>query len=193
MPFTDWGDPFDPRTRPFNHILYGREGVVANTEPGNRSMFKVFQCPGEEYGWQIWPNFYEPEEEGEKSYFTANGTAFRLNNMTFSVGGELLVIGIYGRSLTHVPDTGRTVAFMEARAFQTIWTNDVWGELPHGELTGYHKKLGYFVLAYADGHASFEDMGAGTFYERSEKYDYSDIRGTWGQLDCFPSPPLPEP
>src|SRR5262249_48160509 len=120
---------------------------------------------------------------------------YRLNNLTYSDSRSLyLVDGVYNRSVTQVPDTSITVGFMEARAFQTLATNDVWGWLRlHGELTGYHKKLGYFNLSYVDGHAAFAGMGNGTFFpQRIEDY-YYDVRGKWGRMDCQPDKMVPEP
>lgn len=183
-PFVNWGEPFDPNTRPFNRILYSSadiqfEGVV----PGDRSMFQEYQCPGDEFGWQNWPGFGGLPTEVERSYYTANGTAFRMNNLSYTDGN---IAGIYGRPITRIPDTGSTVAFMECRAFQTLWTNDTWGFVQHGELTSYHKKLGFFDLGYADGHASFQDMGNGTFYRHMGQYGGYDVRGSWGRMDCMP-------
>lgn len=203
MPFQGWNEDFDPRTRPLNAIIYGSlDHIVSNTAPGDRGVFEVFQCPGDDYGWQEWPGFGYPaiEPEIETPYYRTNGTSFRMNNMVWggvppeeSPNGRLIV-GIYGRSLSRIPDTGRTVCLMEGRGFQTLLTNDVWGELPkRGELTGYHKKLGFFTAGFADGHAAFVDMGNGTFYPQNRKFEYRDVRGVWGQLDCYPEKGHPEP
>jgi len=205
MPYQDWDDPFDPRTRPFNWLIYGRDAIIKNTVPGDRRVYKLFQCPGDDYGWQEWPDMGTNPQDTERSYFFANGTAFRMNNLTndrtvprqTEVGSDPPVppmsVGIYGRPMSMVPDTGRVVTLMEARAFQTQWTNDAWGELPPGELTGCHMKLGFFNLAYVDGHVDYMDMGDGTYFPQSERYDNLDVRGTWGSFDCFPSEPIPEP
>lgn len=188
--FMGWGQEFDPRTRPFNILLYGADGIVANSPPGDRSRFQVFQCPGDEFGWQEWPGFLpEPggAEEIEKPYFTTNGTAFRMNNLIFAE--DNLIGGIYGRPVTRIPSTSETVGFMESRAHQTFRTNDVWvgaEMLTAGELTGYHKKLGFFNLGYADGHAAYRDMGRGTFFPRTAGFDFRNVRGTWGRMDCWP-------
>ncbi len=183
-PYTGWGDDFDPRTRPFNRIIYSATDLVPNTTPGDRGSFEVYQCGGEEYGWQNWPGFDALPEELERSYYTANGTAFRMNNLAWDDG---FIGGVYMRPISRIPDTGATVGFMEARAFQTLWTNEVWGQSSeHGELTGYHRSLGYFCLAYADGHGSFADMGDGTYFPRTPRFDYRDVRGSWGRMDCLP-------
>jgi prepilin-type N-terminal cleavage/methylation domain-containing protein/prepilin-type processing-associated H-X9-DG protein len=212
MQFQKWGDPFDPRTRPFNALMYGAQNIVPFSAPGDRRYFSVFQCPGQDYGWQEWPNMPLQPQETERPYFFGNGTAYRMNNLSDQQSVPSLVqtevtgeegpsggsslphsIGIYGRPGSRVPDTARVVGFMEARAFQTLWTNDCWGELSAGELTGCHQKLGFFNLAFVDGHVENADMGNGTFYPRQPKYDNHDVRGTWGQMDCFPDEPMPEP
>lgn len=188
MTYVNWGEEFEPRTRPFNNLLYGPRGIVANTSPGDKGVFQEFQCPGNELGWQEWPGFDTDARETETSYFKANGTAFRMNNLTWDDG---LVVGIYGRSVTRIPDPATTLGFFESRVFQTLWTNDVWGFSEHGELTGYHGKTGFFNVIYTDGHAEFKDFGNGTFYQHivwpdSQFNDY-DVRGSWGKMDCLPS------
>ncbi len=185
--FMGWDDDFDPRTRPLNKMLYGPDGVVANSSPGDRSAFQVFQCPGDEYGWQEWPGHSLPPgsaQEIENPYFRANGTSYRLNNLTWT---DHVISGIYGRPISRIPNTGDTVAFMECRATQTLATNEVWGWLEvRGELTSYHRRLGFFNLGFADGHAAFLDMGSGTFFPRSADFDYRNVRGLWGRMDCWP-------
>lgn len=197
MNYVGWTEQFDPRTRPLNKTLIASE-ITANTAPGDRGVFQVFQCAGDDLGWQFWPGFNSDSRETERSYYTANGTAFRMNNLTFDIGqggagGSGTIMGVYGRPVSRIPDTGATVGFMEARAYQTLWTNEVWGILGqggiadhYGELTGWHKSAGRFDLAYADGHAQFADMGRGTFYEHLEGVNGFDVRGSWGRLDCLP-------
>ncbi len=190
-PFTDWGDDFGPNSRPFNRIMYGPGDLkFRGSAPGDRGVFQSFQCPGNDRGWQEWPGFGGNPEEVEHPYYEANGTAFRMNNLSWT---DDTISGIYGRPLSRIPDTGATVAFMEARAFQTMWTNDLWGFLSdHGELTGYHRRLGFFVLAYADGHAAFADMGNGTFAPRLPQFGYKNVRGSWGRMDCSPDEIYPD-
>jgi prepilin-type processing-associated H-X9-DG protein len=187
--FMNWNEEFDPRTRAFNRMIYGVDGVVANTVPGDRAVFQVFQCPGDEYGWQEWPGFI-PEPGGaseiENSYFKTNGTSYRMNNLIWD---DHMIGGVYGRPISRIPDTGETVGFMECRAHQTLKTNDVWqgpSMLQAGELTGYHKRLGFFNLGFCDGHAAFLDMGLGTFHPRTDDFDKRDVRGKWGRMDCLP-------
>jgi prepilin-type N-terminal cleavage/methylation domain-containing protein/prepilin-type processing-associated H-X9-DG protein len=192
--YLGWNDPFDPATRPFNRIMYGVNGVVAGTTPGDRALFQSFQCPGEEFGYQNWPGWGGRPNETEQPYFKSNGTAFRMNNLVWSDSLGVFVGGVYGRPLNRIPDTSLVLGFMESRAFQTIWTNDVWGQLPvRGELTSYHRKLGYFNLGYCDGHAAFADMGNGTYYPQALPNGYLDVRGTWGRMDCLPDRSLPDP
>lgn len=189
MPFQRWNRAFSPNTRPFNKLYYGTADLVfKGSAPGDTSTFKEFQCPGEELGWQDVQGFAGGSEhvqryEVEKSYFAANGTAFRLNNLTYTDGD---IAGVYQRPISRIPDTGATVAFMGARAFQTLWVNDAWGPLQHIELTSYHKRLGFFNLGYADGHAGFLDMGSGTYFRHSSTLSSKAVRGTWGRMDCLP-------
>jgi len=186
--YMGWDDPFDPRTRPFNRLIFGKGGVVPNTSPGQDSQFELFRCPGRDRGWQSTAGFSGDPLEMERSYFEANGVSYRMNNLSYSGGVGL---GIHGRSATRIPHPGMTLAFLEARAFQTLWTNDVHGWGPWvGELTGYHAKLGFFNVAYADGHAAYAGFGNGTYYEHTEKFDGLEQRGSWGRLDCLPEPPL---
>lgn len=183
-PFTGWNDDFSPNSRPFNKYFYGNS-MAQNTPPGDFGAFEVFQCPGEERGWQNWPGFGGLPTEVEQSYYKANGTAFRMNNLSYTDGD---IAGIYGRPVNRIPDTGVTIGFMESRAFQTVFVNDTWGNLQQGELTGYHRRLGFFNLAFADGHASTLDMGNGTFYPHApfSQYGGKDVRGSWGRMDCQP-------
>lgn len=188
MPYGGWGQEFDPRTRPFNTLYYGPRGIVSGTAPGDRAMFQEYQCAGEDLGWQEWPGFGTSPLETETPYFKGNGSAFRMNNLAFDDGTS---VGIYGRPVTKIPDPSSTLAFMEARTYQTLWTNDRWGDLEHGELTGYHRKLGFFDVAYSDGHAAIADFGNGTYYEHHSDYNLLDARGSWGRMDCMPEPILP--
>lgn len=192
MNLMGWYEDFDPQTRPINHLLLGKGGVVNTGGPGQCPQFEVFRCPGEDLGWQEWPGFTSDPRETESPYFVANGTSYRMNNLAYTFG---FTVGIPGQSLTRIPEPGLTVAFMEARAFQTIWTSEVWGYTTPGELTGYHGLLGYFNVAYVDGHASFTDFGLGTYYEHASfpfhpEYQGLDVRGTWGRMDCLPEPPV---
>ncbi len=192
--FYRWDDRFDPRVRPFNRIVMGGAEIVANTAPGEVGAFEVFRCPGDDYGFQNWPGFGTFPGVMERPYFAGYGTSYRLNNLTWGLlGGDSLSIGIYGRPANRIPDTGATMAFLEARVIQTIWTNDAWGySSVHGELTGYHKKLGFFNVGYADGHAGFADMGDGTYgpatpYQSpNHPFEISQVRGSWGRMDCLP-------
>jgi prepilin-type N-terminal cleavage/methylation domain-containing protein len=189
MPYVGWNQDFDPRTRPFNIIIYGAGGIVGGSLPGERSRFEVYQCPGDEYGWQEWPGFNADPRELENPYFKANGTAFRMNNLAYSNGWS---VGIYGRPVNRIPQTGITLAFFEARVYQTLYVNDAWGRLRHGELTGYHRKRGFFEVSYADGHAGIYDFGDGTYYQHTTNLPAGmigyDARGTWGRMDCLPEP-----
>jgi prepilin-type processing-associated H-X9-DG protein len=190
MNFTGWGEEFDPRTRPFNQMLYGFEPGemgVANTAPGDTGFYREFQCAGLDQGWQDWPGWGSDPRETETPYFKANGTAFRMNNLPYFDGTSH---GIYGRSLERIPAPAQTIGFMEARVFQTLFFNDVWDDSEFGELSSYHEKRGYFNVSYADGHASFADFGDGTYYEHIPTFGEYDARGTWGRMDCLPDPPF---
>lgn len=182
-PFMDWVDPFDPRTRPLNHLIFGRGNIVDTAGPGECPQFDLFRCPGDDRGWQEWPGFGGNPEEMEQPYYVANGTSYRMNNLSWTDG---TIGGIYGRMQTRIPDPGVTIAFMEARTFQTLYTNDTWGFLEHGELTGYHGLLAHFNVAYADGHADFANFGNGTYHARLPQYFNKDVRGSWGRMDCLP-------
>ncbi len=193
MNYVGWDQQFDPRTRPFNRLLYGPDNPNTETAPGDRSVFKEFQCLGRDLGWQIWPGFASDSRETERSYFRAHGTSFRQDNLTFGSGfGSLF--GIYAHSAQDIPAPSQTVAYMEARAYQTLWTNEVWGQLGvgglaefFGELVGNHKKRGFFMVSYADGHAGFVDFGEGTYFEHASPNSF-DVRGTWGRMDTLPVP-----
>ncbi|HPF40486.1 MAG TPA: type II secretion system protein [Phycisphaerae bacterium] len=195
MPFTDWPDDFGPNTRPFNKLMYGAGDFNASTiRPGNFGFFKEFQCPGEELGYQPPPaqGNFDPLETG-KPYFAANGTAFRMNNLATSGGGNK-IWGIYGRPVSRIPDSAATIGWMESRAFQTMLSNPeciFYGGAPGGvdiELTGYHRKLGFFDVGYCDGHAASADMGLGTYHNSAGTTFAGQvyIRGSWGRMDCLP-------
>lgn len=192
MNFVGWNDSFDPQTRAFNRLLYGSEMFdrFTATAPGDRSVFKEFQCLGQDLGWQRWPGFFANPLETERSYFQANGTSFRQNNLTFGFGSSL---GIYAHAAQDIPAPSQTLAYMEARAYQTLWTNEVWGALGgpaadiFGELVGNHKKRGFFMVSYVDGHAGLVDFGHGTYFEHQDPSGL-DVRGTWGRMDTLPVP-----
>ncbi len=188
--YTGWTEAFDPRTRAFNYLLYGREFVNGQTQPGDK-FFDEFRCAGEDRGWQKWPGFNGSAQETEFPYFKSNGTSFRMNNLLFFSNGGLFGCGIYGRSKVDVPSPGATIAFMEARVYQTLFTNDRCGTLPtHGELKGYHDRVAYFNVLFTDGHSAFADFGDGTFYEKFPEFQGFDVRGTWGRLDTLPAPSI---
>jgi len=195
MNYVGWNEQFDPRTRPFDRLLYGPDNPNTETAPGDRSVFKEFQCLGQDLGWQLWPGFASDARETERSYFKADGTSFRQNNLTLSDGK---ILGIYAHSAQDIPAPSQTLAYMEARAYQTLWTNEVWGGLGAGgladilgELAGNHKKRGFFMVSYADGHAGFVDFGQGTYFEQEDPIG-RDVRGTWGRMDTLPLPGAPD-
>lgn len=179
----NWNQVFSPSTRPLNRMIYG--SFSQNSAPGDRGHFEMFQCAGEDRGWQDVPGFGADPRELERPYFQSNGTAYRMNNLSWSNQHQ---VGIFGRPVTRIPDTGVTVAYMEARAFQTAWTNNLWGflNLNDVELTTPHKRLGFFNVGFVDGHASPVDMGNDTFYPRTPERNFEDVRGTWGRWDCLP-------
>lgn len=190
-PGMGWDGDFDPQTRPLNRLIYGKTGVVKVGSPGDSPRFELFQCPGTDLGWQRWPGFEEGEDE-ERPYFTSTGTSYRMNNLHYSDVGS---VGVHGRPLTRIPDPGATIAFMEARVYQTVFTNNAWGTLEHGELEGYHRIRAFFNVAYADGRVDFANFGNSTYYQHMEWLDNPewvglDVRGTWGRMDCLPDPPI---
>lgn len=212
MRFVGWmednaNNHFDPRTRPFNRLIYGPNGIGTRTAPGDVGQFQEFQCAGEDYGWQEMAGFGTNPLETETPYYKANGVAFRLNNLQWNVAGgqgggfvggapTIRNVGVYGRSVNRVPDTSQVMFLFETRVFQTLWTNDAWGTLGSGgagriTLTGNHKRLGFFNTLYVDGHADFANFGPGTYYRQMWEYQQLDARGSWGRFDNWPDPPVP--
>jgi prepilin-type N-terminal cleavage/methylation domain-containing protein len=191
MPYTGWGQEFDPRSRPYNHIIYGKNGIVANTAPGTRGFFSSFECPGDDRGWQQLPEFEsDPRETDPNSYFKGNGTSYRMNNLSF---GECST-GIYGRPINRIPNPSQTLMLLEARVYQTLFVNEVWGQLTPAVLTGYHRTLGWFTVSYSDGHSEYKNFGRGSYYQHVQMppnlsdWQDTDARGTWGRMDCWPEP-----
>lgn len=192
-PEANWLEDFGPNTRPFNKLMYGvGDFNITTIEPGDFGFFKEYQCNGEDLGWQPAPAPSPgPVPAGEigKPYFNAYGTSYRLNNLAVSGGpapSGPKIYGIYGRPVSRIPDTGDTVGWMEARAAQTVFSNPESQFFSSAfELTGYHRKLGFFNLGFCDGHASTADMGFNTFYERPSNYNVF-VRGSWGRFDCAP-------
>ncbi len=201
VPYQNWFDEFDPRSRQLNWLMYGGRNFASKmTTPGDRRVFLEFQCPGDDLGWQEWPKFLAPPNETERPYFFSNGTSYRFNNWHYQESSydSIWTLGVYGRQMTGIPEPSNTVSFMEARAQQTEGTNEQWGtqrwpSCAKGYLTGYHKKLARFNLAFVDGHVGFEYMGLGSFYPQSGRYFGLEMRGTWGQMDCFPAREFVEP
>lgn len=201
MNFVNWGEQFDPRTRPLNNLIYGPRGIVANSNIGDRAFYQEYQCVGEEFGWQEWPGFGSDARETERPYYFGNGVSMRMNNLQWNAsdtggGGvsstsTIVNVGVYGRSVNRVPDTSQVMHFFEARVFQTLWTNNLWPSVTPGELTSYHRKLGFFNVIYVDGHASFADFGDDTYYQHIPQYNEYDARGSWGRFDCYPEKPVP--
>lgn len=201
MNYVGWNQQFDPRTRPFNRLIYGAQGIVSNTEPGNRGVFQEFQCAGDDYGWQEWPNFNSNPLETETPYYKGNGVAFRMNNLQWNTGGTggggefrpqgVSNVGVYGRSVNRVPDPSQVMYVFETRVFQTLWTNDIWGFVQPGELTGNHRRRAFFNVLYVDGHVGFVNFGNNTYYQHLIQFNEEDARGSWGRFDCYPEPPVP--
>lgn len=194
--FFDWGDPIDPRTRPFNRLFYGANDVVNNTAPGDRGVFTEFLCPGNDLGWERVPGISAMlSGVTERPYFKGHGTSYRMNSMPISTGGSNpRQLGIVGRPINKIPDTGATIALMEMRAYQTVGTN---GIIPLAgnvarNLTGWHCKLNIFNLGYCDGHAGASFMGPESYYPSLNTFGDLTIRGTWGRIDCFPQPAIPD-
>jgi prepilin-type N-terminal cleavage/methylation domain-containing protein/prepilin-type processing-associated H-X9-DG protein len=185
-----WEALFDPRTRPFNHIMYGPKGVTKNTEPGNRGVFQAYQCSGAELGWQFVDGLIDAAD-AEISAFLTSGTAYRQNTLVYT---DDTSGAIYGRPTNRIPDTSITVSYMENRAYQTLFVNDLWGFHPFVDLDGYHRKRGTFNVAFCDGHAESRYFGKGTYYPETfhpiGETSYPDVRGTWGRFDCFPEPTI---
>ncbi|MCB9863832.1 MAG: hypothetical protein H6820_10795 [Phycisphaerales bacterium] len=190
--FLNWGDEFDPATRPLNRLLYGFNTftlpTIQRTEPGDRSVYKEFQCLGNDLGFQ---NGIPPFalESNLTPHFKSDGTSFRVNNLTINTSSVLNGYGIYARPTNRIPAPSETLALMEARAYQTIFSseNSIFFGGVNKNLAGYHDKLAHFMLAYADGHASFENMRSDTFYVSPSPATVW-IRGTWGRMDCSEDP-----
>lgn len=198
---------FDPRTRPFNKILYGPNAISANSYQGDRSQFEIFQCPGEDYGWANQTVDGKPLpltfdlNETETPYFKSFGTAFRMNNLAFydnrgycpscsECSGSLpgVSVGIYRRPLSRIPQTGVTLAFFEARVYQQMMIVNNTGGNKTCSLRGYHRKTDFFTASFADGHAQYLNFSPATF-EYPPKKPYA-IRGSWGRMDCLPELPI---
>ncbi|MCG8407480.1 MAG: type II secretion system GspH family protein [Phycisphaerales bacterium] len=190
-PGSNWEQDFDPRTRPFNRYFYGGNDLNPNTAPGDQGVFREFLCPGNDFGWQK-INAPTPPTHTEVPYFETHGTSYRMNSMPIMGGGlPDRQIGIVGRPITRIPDTGTTVAFMDMRAYQAVGTNGrVFGSF-FTDLVGFHCKTNKYNLAYCDGHASTADMGPESFYNSLPDFDIT-VRGTWGRMDCFPAPSVPD-
>ena len=94
---------------------------------------------------------------------------------------------MYGRPASRIPAPSLTLGFMETRAYQTIYTNEISGYDPPFELRGCHEKLGFFSVIYCDGRTNFVDFGFGTYFAPTYQID---VRGTWGRMDCLPDTPL---
>ena len=184
-PFTRWDEEFAPDTRQYNQLIFGKGGFVPSGSSDVGGQFELFRCPGHDLGWQSMAGWID-EYATERPYFLAYGVSFRMNNLNYGNGVEL---GIRGRPITRIPQTAETLAFMEARAFQTVFTNDAWGVGGPFELTGYHGKPGFFNVAYVDGHADYADFGFGTYYAQLPSLNMYNVRGSWGRMDCLPDAP----
>lgn len=191
--YATWGSDFDPGTRPFNLLMYGIGSFNSSKiDPGDFGSFQEYRCPGNEYGYQappaaqVEPGGPTPERD---PYFKYYGTSYRQNNLPAGPpSGPVSFYGVYGRPVNRIPDTGATIAWMEARVFQAMansGTMATGGESPYA-LTGYHLRLARFNVTYADGHASFENFAPEAFYEGPANSSQFFIRGTFGRFDCEP-------
>ncbi|HPF37636.1 MAG TPA: hypothetical protein P5081_07530 [Phycisphaerae bacterium] len=188
--FVNWGEDFDPSARPLNYLLYGFDGdplpTAEETEPGDRSVYREFQCAGNDLGWQEMGNNNFVPDEVETPYFTSYGTSFRLNNLATTMHN--VGYGIYARPTSRIPAPSETVELMESRVFQTM-LNSVNSPFFGGDavdLTGFHGKRAHFMLTYTDGHASFEYMGSDSYINASALP--LGVRGSWGRMDCSEDP-----
>lgn len=200
IPVFNWNnnlDYLDPRTRPLNKVIYGKDGIAPGSVPGDKNYFKPFQCAGDERGYQVWPQGQGGYNGGEieTPAFKGDGTAYRMNNHQAPIAGgpnagKQAYIGVYRRPVNRIPQPALTLFFFECRAHQTKYTNEKWGtaSVPGATLDGYHRKKGYFTASYADGHAAFVNFGSGTYYPKDPKLLGGDWRGTWGRMDCMPDP-----
>ncbi|HPF37637.1 MAG TPA: hypothetical protein P5081_07525 [Phycisphaerae bacterium] len=188
--FVGWGASFGPENRPLNLLLYGYSGRAIpperQTEPGDRSVYREFQCAGNDLGWQAMDASPFLPEETDVPYFDSYGTSFRLNNL-FAIPNDI-GYGIYGRPTSRIPAPSETVEFMESRVFQTMVTspNSPYFGGESLDLTGFHGKRAHFMLTYADGHASFEYMGSDSYIDASSLA--FGVRGSWGRMDCSEDP-----
>jgi hypothetical protein len=181
--YMGWGQDFSPETRPLNPLIFGKGGKVGTGGPGDSPQFKLFECRSDA-GWQTFPDEGGGIAPETRSY-VLDGTSYRMNDLALDDQGT---VGILGRSKVRIPEPALTVAFMESRAFQTIFTNPVWGPTPRPELMGWHRLAGWFNVAYADGRVDYVDFGDGTYYPHGSAG--LDARGTWGRMDCLPDPPI---
>ncbi|MCB9855728.1 MAG: type II secretion system protein [Phycisphaerales bacterium] len=193
MGVTGFGQAFGPNTRPFNRLMYGFGDINVNSvDPGDFGQFQVFQCPGDDFGYQGGLTGSAADPDGgntaiEKSYYKEYGTAFRMNNLTLSGQNGARVYGIYGRPITRIPDTGATIAWQEPRAHQQMLCNGRASIVQSPNvvsISGNHKKLSRFNVAFADGHSSTLNMAPETWYP-SPQGEFQ-VRGAWGRLDCQP-------
>ena len=184
-----WFGDFGPNTRPFNKLIYGPADLNPYViDDGDTNYFKVFECPGEDLGWQAIPGASLPNGEVETRYATVYGTSYRANNLVRTPGGQQLILGVYGRPKSRIPDAGATIAFHESRALQTTGHTGIDGNDPAVTLTGFHGKLGFFSMSYADGHADFPNMAPSTHHAESSSTEIPGgyVRGSWGRFDCQP-------
>lgn len=206
-----WGPPgAGAQTRPLNRMLYGTD--IPDEYAGEGSSFELFHCPSdsgvaiETPNWQL-SNEFDPVVFQKDGIFKAVGNSYRGDFIGLSAGGGMFKIGGFLRPSTMIPQTGETLLFHENPLGNALLSTVQWRRAngpPYipADVPGWHKRVGRFNAAFADGHADTITCLRRSLYDpfqfREKEGMISGLhkiamRGPGFRYDAIPAPAIQDP
>ncbi|MCG8407842.1 MAG: prepilin-type N-terminal cleavage/methylation domain-containing protein [Phycisphaerales bacterium] len=205
-----WGPPgAGAQTRPLNRMLFGTE--IPDEYAGNGNSFELFHCPSdsgvaiETPNWQL-SNEIDSVVFQKDGIFKAVGNSYRGDFIGLSFGG-MFKIGSFLRPSTMIPQTGEMLLFHENPFGNALMSTIQWRRangpptIP-ADVPGWHKQVGRFNAAFADGHAASITCLRRSLYDPFQFQDYDGntpglyqiaMRGSGFRYDAMPAPAIQDP
>jgi len=181
--------------RPLNKFTAQYKDLDGTGGVNDKSGFALYECP-QDQGFISTPSTpaddYAPGLPELAPTFSYFGNSYQANCLYLNYGTYTTSRGPFLRPQSRIPNTGNTVAFLEARLWETPWNSKA---TPYGAggqavtIRGWHGKLGLFNVALCDGSsrvvsAKAEDYWSNPATPPSQAYR---MRARDFQWDCFPS------